>query len=88
MPRLVITTRDVEILKDDLIENLRKRFSFLFEIGMSAGITFLDFYYKDFELIEDETERRIQLYTTKKFILDLYKMYFSLNNERVNAWIF
>lgn len=43
---------------------------------MYAAISFLDVYYKDFEFIEDEIMRRIQLDEAKKFILN----YFEINN--------
>ena len=80
LPRLHISTHEIQIIKDELIEHLSKRFGFLFETGMFAAITFLDVFYREFEFIEDQKERDFQLKKSRQYILQYFKTHKSLTN--------
>ena len=52
MPAVEIKSKDVYILKECLLESLKKRFDYVYQDEIFLAAAFLDYQFKNFEFID------------------------------------
>ncbi len=75
IPAVEIKSKDVYILKECLLESLKKRFDYVYQDEIFLAAAFLDYQFKNFEFMSkvNPNNTKLVLKQIKKYIIDFYK---------------